>query len=186
MKLSQAMREGCQLRPRVGALGERFSHVEGLGLCSDIWGAACEAAMPTVADFNWNPLDVYAFQRSMDALRAVQEHYFGDYFKMPARCPGASQRFTKVGGRLIKRFGREPELKTYDDYAKVENIGGITTECVKVRHLAGLVDHLYRKHRMSPEDVIKCVEAYEHALENGQPQQIVVNQNFTHHAANWR
>jgi hypothetical protein len=186
MKLSEAIREGCKLRPRVGALGERFSNVEGRGLCSDVWGAACEVVQPASAKFNWNPLNVYAFERAMDALRAIQLQYFASYFQMPARCPGSQQRFIKVGGRLIKRFGKEDELKTYDDHAQVENLGGITTECDKVEHLAGLVDHLYHKHRMMAEDVVKCVEAYENAREQGTHQQIAINRNFTHYATNWR
>jgi hypothetical protein len=186
MKLSEAIREGCKLRPRVGALGERFSRVEGRGLCSDLWGAACEVVQPAVANFNWNPLDVYKFERSMDALRAIQLQYFARYFQMPARCPGSHQTFTKVRGRFVKRFGKESELKTDDLHARLESIGGITTECDKVEHLAGMVDHLYYKHRMSPEGVIKCVEEYEDAREHGVHQQIIINRNFTHYAANGR
>lgn len=186
MKLSEAIREGIKLRPRVGALGERFSYVEGRGLCSDIWGAAIEAVMPRVAEFNWNTLDVYKFQRSMDAFRAIQLQYFAPYFQMPLRCPGARQNITKVGGRLIKRFGRESQLKTYDDYAKVENLGGITTECGKVEHLAGMVDHLYHKHRVSAEHIADCVEEYENALFTGISQQMAINRHFTHYATNWR
>jgi len=185
MKLSEAIREGCKLRPRVGALGERFSHVEGRGLCSDVWGAACEVVQPAVARFNWNPRNVYAFERSMDALRAVQQHYFAAYFKMPARCPGSQLRFTERGGRLINRFGHEPELKIYDK-TNTYSLGGITTECDKVQQLAGLVDHLYHKHRMSPEDIVKCVEDYENAREAGITQQVAINQNFNHYSANWR
>lgn len=186
MKLSEAIRIGIQLRPRIGTLGERFSNVEGRGLCSDIWGAAVEAVMPRVADFNWNPLNVYAFERAMDAFRAIQLQYFAAYFQMPARCPGSRQSFMKVGGRYVKRFGKDLELKTYDDYARISYIGGITTECDKVEHLAGMVDHLYYKHRMSPEDIIHCIEEYEHAREEGIAQQVAINRNFTHYAANWR
>jgi hypothetical protein len=184
VRLSEAIREGIKLRPRVGALGERFSHVEGRGLCSDIWGAACEAVMPTVSDFNWNPMDVYAFQRTMDAFNAVQLHYFRDYFspdKMPARCPGANQKLTHVGGRIIRRFGKPDQVKTYDDYAKFSNLGGVTSECVKVQHLAGLVDHMYHKHRISAEEIAKFVDEYEDAQRFGAKQQIVVNRNFNHY-----
>lgn len=187
MKLSQAIREGCQLRPRVGQgspIGERFSYVEERGLCSDIWGAAVEAVAPYVADFDWRALNVFAFKRAQDAFNAIQLDRFGAYFQMPARCPGAKQKIVKVGGRLIKRFGKEPELKTYDDYAKVEQFAGITTECQKVRHLAGMVDHLYRIHRMSPEDIAKCVEAYEDAREYGVTHQTAINQNFNHYQLN--
>lgn len=184
MKLSEAIKHGITLRPRVGALGERFSNVEGRGLCSDIWGAACEAVQPAVAKFNWNPMNVYAFERAMDAFRAIQLQYFASYFQMAARCPGARQSIMKVGGRYIKRFGQPSILKTYDDYTRVQQLGGITSECDKVEHLAGMVDHLYHKHRMSAEDIIKCVEAYEHAREQGIAYQVAINQNFNHHQLN--
>src|ERR1044072_133032 len=185
MKLSEAIREGIKLRPRVGVLGERFAYVEGRGLCSDVWGAACEVVQPAVAKFNWNKSNLDSFQRSMDAFRAVQLQYFAAYFQMPLRCPGIRQSVVKVGGRLISRFGKEPELKTYDDYAKIEHLGGITSECEKVEHLAGMVDHLYYKHRMLAEKIADCVEEYESACELG-AKQIAVNRNFTHYATNWR
>jgi hypothetical protein len=186
MKLSEAIIEGSKFRPAVGALGERFSNVEGRGLSSDVWGAACEAVQPAVAKFNWNPLSIYAFERAMDAFRAVQLQYFASYFQMPAKCPGARRSISQVGGRLLRRFGREPELKTYDDHARTQYVSGITTECDKVEHLAGLIDHLYHKHRMSREDIAKCVEEYEQARERGLKQQFVVNRNFNHYTANWR
>lgn len=184
MKLSEAIREGAKLRPRVGVLGERFSYVEGRGLCSDVWGAAVEAVMPTVAQFHWNKSNMDAFNRSMDAFRAIQLQYFAPYFQMPLRCPGARQNFTKVGGRYLTRYGRPPELKTYDDYEKLFSYC-ITTECAKVEQLAGMVDHLYHKHRMSAEKIADCVEEYENACAQS-ARQIAVNQNFTHHQANWR
>lgn len=184
MRLSEAIIQGSKLRP-VTVL-DRFVNVEGKGLCSDVWGAACEAVQPAVASFNWNRLDVFKFERSMDALRAVQEHYFKAYFKMPARCPGAKRVLQKTGGRLIHRFGHEPEVKTYDDYAKLMAVPGITTECQLVQQLAGLVDHLFYKHRMSREDVAKCVEEYENAREAGIQQQVAVNRNFNHYTPNWR
>lgn len=186
MRLSEAIKHGSTLRPRVGALGERFSYVEGRGLCSDIWGAAVEAVKPYVADFNWNTFDTFKFERTNDAFRAIQLDVFGAYFSMPARCPGARQVITKVGGRYIKRFGKDSILKTYDDYAKVQYLGGITSECDKVEHLAGLVDHMYHKHRMSSEEIANFVEAYEDARERGIKPQIAINLNFTHYAANWR
>jgi hypothetical protein len=185
VRLSEAIREGIKLRPRVGALGERFSHVEGRGLCSDIWGAACEAVQPAVANFNWDKRNAEAFNRSMDAFRAIQLQYFAPYFQMPLRCPGSRQSIVNVGGRLIKRFGREPELKTYDDYAKVQFVGGITSECVKVEHVAGMVDHMFHKHRMTAEHIANCVEEYENACAQS-ARQIAVNQNFQHYQLNWR
>lgn len=184
MKLSEAIREGIKLRPRVGALGERFSHVEGRGLCSDIWGAAVEAEKPYVADLNWNPLNVFAFHRSMDVFRALQLDIFGAYFTMPARCPGARRMFSEMGGRMIRRFGKEPELKTYERGVKIFPVRGITSECDKVEHLAGLVDHMYHKHRMSAEEIIQFVQSYEDAREYGIKPQVAINQNFNHHQLN--
>lgn len=184
MKLSEAIRIGIQLRPRVGALGERFSYVEGRGLCSDIWGAACEAVQPAVAKFNWSKANADTFRRSSDAFRAIQLQYFASYFQMPLRCPGGRQSFTKVGGRLIERYGRPQELKVYDNYERLFS-SSITSECAKVEHLAGMVDHLYHKHRMSAEKIADCVEEYENACAQS-ARQIAINRNFTHHQLNWR
>lgn len=182
MRASEALREGSKLRPV--AYQDRFCHVEGRGLCSDAWGAICEAVQPGVAKFNWNPRDLAKFERSMDALRAVQQHYFADYFQMPARCPGSTQRWVEMGGRLLTQ-DRKVILKTYDDHAKRHNYS-ITSECDKVEQLAGLIDHLFYKHRMTREDIATCLEAYENARAQGIAQQIAVNQNFNHYAANWR
>lgn len=184
MKLSEAIREGIKLRPRVGVLGERFSYVEGRGLCSDIWGAAVESVKPYVADFEWRQTHVFAFSRSMDAFRALQLDIFGPYFTMPARCPGARRMFGEMGGRMVKRFGKEPELKTYERGAKIFPVRGITSECDKVEHVAGLVDHMYHKHRMSPEEIIQFVQSYEDAREHGIKPQVAINQNFNHHQLN--
>jgi hypothetical protein len=117
----------------------------------------------------------------MDAFRAIQLQYFAHYFQMPARCPGARQLITKVGGRLINRFGKEPELKTYDSHAVIENQGGITTECDKVEHLAGMIDHLFYKHRWQRPAIADVVEWYENTH-----SQAVINRTFTHYATNWR
>jgi hypothetical protein len=184
MKLSEAIRIGNQLRPACGELGDRFVVVEGRGLCSDVWGAACEAVQPGVALFNWNLRDRFKLAATMDAFVAVQLHYFADYFKMPARCPGSTQRWIEMGGRLLTQ-DRKVILKTYDDHAKQHSYS-ITSECDKVEQLAGLVDHFFYKHRMSRPDIATCVEAYENAREHGIAQQIAVNRNFNHYATNWR
>lgn len=184
MKASEALRFGMTLRPSCGELGDRFCYVEGRGLCSDAWGAICEAVQPAVAKFNWNPRNKFKFEQSMDAFVAVQKHYFPDYFQMPARCPGSSQRWIEMGGRLLQQ-DRKVILKTYDDHAKLHSYS-ITSECDKVKQLAGMIDHLFYKHRMSREDIAKCLEAYENAREQGIAQQIAVNRNFNHYAANWR
>lgn len=159
MKLSEALRIGIQLRPECHV--ERFAHVEGRGLCSDVWGAICEAVQPAVAKFNWNRNDPVKLQRATDALNAVQLHYFFDYFnpeKFPAACPGAKQSIVMARGRLTDRRGT---LKTEDDYARVKQIGGITNECALVDSLAGAVDHMFYKHGWSREQCLEAVEAYE-------------------------
>lgn len=152
--LSEALRHGITLRQ--ASHQDRFCHVEGRGLCSDAWGAACEAAQPAVANFNWATKDRVKFEAAMDALRAIQHNYFQPYFQMPAVCPGSQQRFIRAGGHLINRQG---EMKL--DSEQVVNLGGVTSECDKVEHLAGMVDHLYYAHGWSRERVLEVVEWYE-------------------------
>lgn len=183
MKASEALLIGDKLRPV--AYQDRFCNVEGRGLCSDAWGAICEAVQPAVANFNWNPKDRFKFERAMDAFVAVQTHYFAEYFKMPCRCPGSTQRFQEMGGRIINQ-DRKAILKTYDDYAKVKSIGAITSECDKVQHLAGMIDHLFYAHRWERPQIAEVVGWYEQARQQGQKQQLVINRNFTHYAANYR
>lgn len=175
MKASEALRIGHSLRPACGELGERFINIEGRGLCSDAWGAICEAVQPAVAGFNWNPLDVFKFERSMDALRAVQQHYFKEYFEMPAACPGAKRSIAGVGGRVAV-INRQPHLKTYDDYAKMIPVAGITTECHKVQHLAGMIDHLFYAHRWTRPEIADIIEWYEQTR-----SQAALTTHFTHH-----
>lgn len=154
MKLSEALKHGLTLRGENHR--ERFLHVEGRGLTSDAWGAACEAVQPAVAKFNWNHNDVAKFERAMDALRAIQHHYFEAYFHMPARCPLASQRFIEAGGRVINRRG---EVKVEGERETV--LGGVTSECDLVKQMAGMVDHLFYAHGWSREKVAEVVEWYE-------------------------
>ncbi len=153
MKLSQAIREGSQLHPE--SHQERFCHVENRGLCSDAWGAACEAVQPAVARFNWTTKDVYKFESAMAALRAIQQQYFAQYWEMPARCPGSEQGFIEGRGRIVNRKG---EIKID---AKAGNLGGITSECDKVQHIAGMVDHLFYTHGWNREQIAAVVEWYE-------------------------
>lgn len=158
MRLSEAIRIGIQLRPETHR--ERFAYIANLDkLGSDAWGAACEAVQPAVANFDWK--SPAKFERCMDALRAVQLHYFKDYFQMPALCPGAKQSYIQARGRIVSNRG-EGQLKIEDDYAKVKKIGGVTTECELVETLAGAVDHMFYKHNWSREQVANVVEAYEH------------------------
>lgn len=170
--MSEALRHGITLRGE--SHQERFIHVEGRGLCSDAWGAICEAVQPAVAKFNWNHNDVYKFERSMEAFRAVQQNYFAPYWQMPARCPGSQQRFVEAGGRIINRRG---EVKTEGE--RVRELGGVTSECDKVEHLAGMVDHLFYAHGWSREKVLEVVEWYEQRRANGVLTTQSV-QNFEH------
>src|SRR5689334_2848321 len=103
MRLGEAIRHGATLRPE--SHQERFCMVENRGLCSDAWGAAIEAVYPTIAWFNWSEKDRYDFERSMEALRLIQQRYFKAYWQMPAQCPGSELRFIEAGGRVINRRG---------------------------------------------------------------------------------
>jgi hypothetical protein len=177
MRLSEAIKHGSTLRPE--SHQERFCYVENRGLCSDAWGAACEAVMPTVIDFNWNGRDRFKFENAMNALRAVQTHYFADYFKMPAQCPGSQQRFIRAGGRIIGENNDQPIVSIYERGITNTNIGGVTTECELVAHMAGMVDHLFYRHRWSRLEVADVVEWYENTR-----SQAVLTQNFAHYAVN--
>ena len=163
MKLSEALRHGITLRQE--SHQERFCNVEGRGLCSDAWGAAVEAVMPTVATFNWTLKDPVKFERAMEAFRAVQAHYFRHYQHMPARCPGATQRWVEAGGHIVSgTFRDKPEIKV--DSERVTDIGGVTSECDKVQHMYGMVDHLFYAHGWSREQVLEVVTWYERTASN--------------------
>lgn len=148
--------------------------MENRGLCSDAWGAAIEAVMPSVVDFNWDARDRLKFENSMNALRAIQQHYFGEYFTMPAQCPGSQQRFMRAGGHIINRRG---EIKI--DGAQMGDLGAVTSECELVSQMAGMVDHLFYAHRWSREEVARVVEWYEKTRSQG-----AIIRNFAHYAVN--
>ncbi len=174
MKLSEAMKFGISLRPAAGANGERFCIVEGRGLCSDPWGAACEAVQPAVATFNWGTKDCFKLQRALDALNAVQHHYFEEYFSMPVVCPGAKQSVVHQGGRITNNRG-DGQLKIYEEGARVIQLGGITTECKLVNQMAGMVDHLFYKHNWTREMVTGAVEWYENCRSLGHFEHVQSN-----------
>jgi len=179
LKISDALRYGITLRPE--SHRNRFCHVEGRGLCSDAWGAICEAVQPAVATFNWTRKDIVKYERAMDALRAVQFHYFADYFNptlKPARCPLASQRFIEAGGRIVSERGRG-ELKVYEKGQRERVIGGVTSECDKVHHVAGMIDHAFYAHGWSREQVLEIVEWYDQTQEQALASNIVIN--FEHY-----
>jgi hypothetical protein len=139
-----------------------------------VWGAACEAVHPQVAGYNWNPFDRTGFENSMNALRYVQERYFGEYFNMPAQCPLSVQVLFKGHGRVINRAGEV----AMESRPQLKNIGGVTSECDKVEQLAGLIDHCFYKHGWSREECAQAVEWYEQRRFG----QIV--QNFNHFQVN--
>lgn len=148
---------------------ERFTFVHGRGWCSDAWGAACEAVSPKVAGLNWQPKDRFKFESAMQSLRGVQQKYFADYWQMPALCPGSQQRFIKAGGKILK--GGILDLYR----SGVKDIGAITSECDKVKQMAGMVDHLFYAHGMTREAVADCVAAYEEMRNKA-----AIVQNFEH------
>jgi hypothetical protein len=155
MRLSEAIRIGISLRPETRH--ERFAQMANGGLSSDVWGAACEAVDPKVARLNWNLADPVRMESAADYLRAVQRKYFRRYFEMPAKCPGATQGYQKARGRVVNRRGDV----VVEDGAKDFDAGGVTSECDKVTHLAGAVDHLFYAHGWTREQVLEVVEWYE-------------------------
>lgn len=152
MKLSEAIRIGCTLRPETHV--DRFINIEGKGLCSDVWGAACEAVQPLVAQLNWNHRDREKYEKAAELLNKVQHKYFETYFRMEAICPGSKVSTSVAGGREDRRGN----ITLVGE--KRYNVP-ITSECKKVQNLAGLTDHLFHRHRWTREQVADAVEAIE-------------------------
>lgn len=157
MNLSEAIKIGSAIRPP--SYQERFCNVEGRGLTSDVWGAACEAVHPRVAKLNWNLNDKQALNSALRYLNEIQHKYFEAYFRMPATCPFASRSMFRGAGRIINRKG---DLKV-DDGGKTVRLAGITDECRKVQTLAGFVDHAFYKHHNTREEISEMVALYEEA-----------------------
>lgn len=178
MKLSEAIKFGIHLRGehhQNGVFDGRFVRTAQGELLSDAWGAAIEAVMPTVKDFNWHAKDPVKRESAMEACRAVQMHYFKSYLQMPCRCPGSSQRFIQAGGHVVSGGLRDqPEIKI--DGQKMVDLGGVTSECDKVQHMYGMVDHLFYAHGWSREKVAEIVEWYETTRSNG-----ALIRNFKHY-----
>lgn len=156
MKLSEAIKIGSLIRPE--SHQERFCNVEGRGLCSDVWGAACEAVHPQVAKLNWNLNDKQALNSALRYLNEIQHKYFETYFQMPATCPLASRSLVRGAGRIVNRKG-----EYVVEGSKAERIAGVTSECAKVTTLAGFVDHAFYKHGNSREEIAAMVELCEQA-----------------------
>ena len=155
MNLSEAILTGSALRPE--SHQERFCNVEGRGLCSDVWGAACEAVHPRVAKLNWNLNDRQALNSALRYLNEIQHKYFESYFQMPARCPMAHRSMLRGHGRIVNNKGEY----VVEDGSKVQAIAGVTDECAKVKSLAGFVDHAFYKHGNSREEIAELVREYE-------------------------
>lgn len=155
MKLSEAIIIGSKLRPE--SHQERFCHVENRGLCSDVWGAACEAVDPNVAKLNWNLNDKQALNSALRYLNEVQHRYFEEYFQMPAKCPMAHRSMFRGAGRVVNSKGEY----VVEEGGKMVPIAGVTSECPKVQTLAGYVDHAFYKHGNSREELAEIVREYE-------------------------
>jgi hypothetical protein len=174
MLLSDAIKYGSTLRCE-GRSGPFTRVANSDELLSDVWGAACEAVHSLVAKRNWND-DTRG--SDIEYLRGIQEKYFGDYFRMPALCPGAQPRVIAhtrgrfsgrvVGGLNELVIGRE----TY------QPIQGITNVCAHVSNLAELVEHVFYIHNWTREECAQYVEWHE------QQQTSLITQNFTHYQDN--
>lgn len=164
MKLSEALKFGIALRGehhQNGLFDGRFVRTAQGELLSDAWGAAIEAIMPTVKDFNWDAKDPVKRELAMEAFRAIQVHYFKMYQQMAARCPGATQKWVEAGGRVIDNKGN---YKIEGE--RVTDLGGVTSECDLVEHMYGMVDHLYYAHGWSRQQVADIVDWYERTRSN--------------------
>lgn len=155
MKLSEAIKIGSAIRPE--SHQERFCHVENRGLCSDVWGAACEAVDPKVATLNWNLSDKRALNSALRYLNEVQHRYFEEYFQMAARCPMAMRSVFRGAGRIVNHKGEY----VVDDGGKTIQVAGVTDECSKVKTLAGFVDHAFYKHGNSRKEIAQIIAEYE-------------------------
>jgi hypothetical protein len=131
-------------------------------LGSDVWGAACEAVDPKVAKLNWNRSNLTALNSALRYVSEVQDRYFAKYFEIPAKCPMASRSYFKGRGRIINRKGE----MVVDDGGKVWRIPGVTSECHKVRTLAGFADHAFYKHGNTREEVAAIVQEAERMIES--------------------
>jgi hypothetical protein len=122
-----------------------------------VWGAACEAVDPSVAKLNWNLNDKQALNSALRTLNEVQHRYFEEYFQMAASCPMAHRSMFRGAGRILNSKG---EYKV-DPGGELIGIAGVTTECAKVKTLAGYVDHAFYKHGNSREEIAQIVQEYE-------------------------
>jgi hypothetical protein len=174
MKLSEAILYGRTLRPESHQEGHPFVRVlgdNGLNdeLRSDVWGAAVEAVHSLIAKRSWTDA---TYQADMAYFIELQQRYFGDYFKLPAICPGASPRpYVQQGARMTG----DRQGSYVIEGEKQRALGPITDQCPHVVHLAGFVEHAFYVHNWSSEQVAQAVEWYE------QQQQIVVAQTFEHY-----
>lgn len=130
-----------------------------------MWGAGVEAVWPKAAKLNWPHTSVFLmnadekrkYEDTMNSFRTAQNHYFGQYFKTPAVCPGANRTILRGRGRHTDGHG----TIAVSAGARNQRIAGVTSECELVEHLAGLVDHLYYSHGMSRleiADIVKTIE----------------------------
>lgn len=178
MKLSEAITLGSALR------GEshdgpfvRIANTE--ELCSDVWGAACEAVHSPIAKRRWdksNPLARLTYDSDIEALREIIQKYFGNYYKMPATCPGAKPRsYVEGDGRFTGRVvGGLNEVAIEGE--RHRSIGAITTACPAITNLAELIEHMFYVHNWSREECAQAVHWYEEV--GGMSE---VERNFEHY-----
>jgi hypothetical protein len=176
MRLSEAIKYGATLRGESHVSCSPFVRVANSDeLLSDVYGAACEAVHSPIAKRNWNKDDPLGYDKDIEALREIQEKYFGAYFRMPANCPGAQQReFKHAGGRFTGRVIRG-ENEFVIEREKTQIVGGVTTDCALVLNLAELVEHMFYVHNWTREECAQAVEWYE------QQSAPLMVENFIHY-----
>jgi len=154
MKLSEAIRIGRSLRPKThqGEMFARLANLDQLG--SDVWGAACEAVHSQVAKRDWTELTLNA---DKEYAADILQKYFGDYWKMPAVCPGAKPLgYVESRERVINRKG-----ETKVEAERTEIIGTLTTACRQVVSLGHLIGHMFYVHNWTSEECAQAAEWYE-------------------------
>lgn len=165
MKLSEAITIGRSLRPETHQ-GEMFSRLTNLDqLGSDVWGAACEAVHSQVAKRDWTDLSINS---DKEYAADILQKYFGDYWKMPAVCPGAKPLAVSEGaGRIVNTKG---EFAVEGERQRV--IGTLTTACREVVSLGQLIGHMFYVHNWTSAECAQAAEWYEQMKQAIMPAQM--------------
>lgn len=160
MLLSEAIRIGSTFRGESRS-GPFIRVANSDDLLSDVYGAACEAVYSLIAKRNWNKDNKLEYDSDIEALREVQQKYFGNYFRMSAFCPGANPRvISHAGGRFTGRVvGGLNEFVI--ERERAETVQGVTDICPAITNLAEVTEHMFYVHNWTREECAQGVEYFE-------------------------